>query len=138
MRCNAALPLAATEQTSTNASAPAEDLRLRCCYRLFGERKLERAVSGITSKAISHKLVSHLKLQDGVFRHRTVLAIDIERRVGTEGIERGLKPLDPDGIKHRRCSCGRRKLLVNAREFLFTDLLQQGQEITRVFLHGLY
>jgi|tagenome__1003787_1003787.scaffolds.fasta_scaffold11034241_1 hypothetical protein len=36
-------------------------LGLRSCYWLFGKRKLERGVSGIASKAISHKLVGHLE-----------------------------------------------------------------------------
>jgi len=69
--------------------------------------------------------VSLLELQDSIFRHWSILAIDIERRVGTEGVERSLKPLDPDGIKHRRRGCGRRKPLVNAWKFLFPNLFQQ-------------
>ena len=85
---------------------------------------LQRGVSGITSPAVGHKVVDFLEQQDGIFRHWTVLAIDIERRGGTEDVQRGLKPLYPDGIKHRRGGCRRRKLFINVWKFFFTDFLQ--------------
>jgi hypothetical protein len=64
--------------------------------------------------------------------------IHIEWRVGTEDIQRSLKPLHPDRIEHDRGGCSRRKSIVNARKHLFPDLPQQGQEIiTGIFLDRL-
>jgi hypothetical protein len=81
-------------------------------------------VGDVASPAVGYDVVGLLELQNGVFRHWTVLAIDIERRIRTENIQRGLKPLYPDRIKHRRGGCGRRKSLINAWKFLFADLSQ--------------
>src|SRR5262245_17681093 len=78
-----------------------------------------------------------LELQDGFLRHGTVLAIDVEQRVSSDCIQRRLEPFYPNRIKHRRRGCCRREFLVNAWKFLFTDLSQKWQEITRVFLDGL-